>query len=85
MALSLAAGDDLGPARDAFLKGDYKKAIQLAQPFAKDQPTQAFRIIGASKCFLKDRPGAQEAYGKLDKEGQAFLKYVCSRQAVSLP
>jgi hypothetical protein len=79
------AEDALGPARDAFVKGDYRKAIALAQPHVADNPGQAWRVIGASNCFLKDAAGAREAWGKLDAEGQAFLRYVCSRNKVPIP
>ncbi len=83
--LSLGAGDALEPARDAFVKGEYKKAIQLAEAHVESEPQQAWRVIGGSYCFLKDRAGAQKAWGKLDSNGQAFLKYVCSRNGLSLP
>ena len=39
----------------------------------------------ASYCFLKDRNGAVTAYGKLDAQGKQFLKYVCSRNAITVP
>ncbi len=87
MLLMSTAGaqDALEPAREAFVKGEYKKAIALAQSHVSDAPQKAWRVIGASDCFLKDAAGAREAWDKLDAEGQAFLKYVCARNKIALP
>jgi hypothetical protein len=83
--LEAAHDDPLEAAREAFLKGEYQKAIQLAQPLTASNPYPAWKLIGAARCFLKDKPGAQEAWGKLDQEGRTFLRYVCARNAISLP
>ena len=76
---------ELETARDAFLKGEYQKAIQLAQPMVASHPYPAWRLIGACRCFLKDKPGAQEAFSQLDEQGRVFLRYVCGRNGISLP
>jgi hypothetical protein len=65
--------------------GQYATAIDLAKKGTKSQPSKAWRIIGASYCFLKDRGGAVSAFGKLDAQGKQFLKYVCSRNAITVP
>jgi pSer/pThr/pTyr-binding forkhead associated (FHA) protein len=75
----------LQDAQDAYVHGQYSTAIGLAKGAVKGQPSRAWRIIGASSCFLKDRNGAVAAYGKLDGQGRNFLKYVCSRQAITIP
>ena len=75
----------LQEAQDAYVHGQYQNAIELAKKAVKAQPGRAWRIIGASSCFLKDRGGAVNAFGKLDAQGRNFLKYVCSRQAITIP
>ena len=75
----------LQDAQDAYVNGDYVKAIAEAQRAAKTAPGKAWRIIGASKCFTKDRPGVMQAWNRLDSDGKKFLKYVCSRNAMPLP
>jgi pSer/pThr/pTyr-binding forkhead associated (FHA) protein len=75
----------LQEAQDAYVHGQYANAIDLAKKATKAQPSKAWRIIGASNCFLKDRNGAVAAYNKLDTQGRSFLKYVCSRNAITVP
>ncbi len=72
-------------AQDAYVHGQYANAIELAGKIKKQQPSKAWRIIGASNCFLKDRNGAMAAWAKLDPTGRQFLKYVCSRNAITIP
>jgi hypothetical protein len=83
--LSLAAGDGLEAAREAFLRGQFQVAIKLAEPHLNDAPDQAWKLIGGSYCFLKDQAGAQKAWANLDETGRSFLKYVCKRNGISLP
>ena len=75
----------LQEAQDAYVHGQYASAIESAKKAMKAQPAKAWRLIGASYCFLKDRGGAVSAYGKLDAQGKQFLKYVCSRNAITVP
>jgi ABC transport system ATP-binding/permease protein len=75
----------LQEAQDAYVHGQYANAIELAKGAAKAAPSKAWRIIGASNCFLKDRNGAMSAWNKLDAQGRQFLKYVCSRNAITVP
>jgi tetratricopeptide (TPR) repeat protein len=82
---ALLAEKILLDARDAYVHGQYANAIEIAKKAAKAQPTQAWRLIGASSCFLKDRGGAVQAWNKLDAQGRNFLKYVCSRNAIAVP
>ena len=67
------------------MHGQYANAIEIAKKAVKAQPNQAWRLIGASSCFLKDRNGAVQAWNKLDTQGRSFLKYVCSRNAIAVP
>jgi hypothetical protein len=85
LSLLALADDPLEPAREAFVKGEYEQAIRLAKSHANANPRMAWRVIGASHCFLKDQEAARSDYEKLDPAGQAFLKYVCSRNSVKLP
>ena len=83
--MMMAAGSALEPARAAFLKGNFQEAIRLAEPHVKDEPDQAWRLMGGSWCFLKDKAGAMKAWNNLDPKGRAFLKYACSRNGIELP
>ncbi len=83
--VNAAAEKVLQEAQDAYVHGQYGTAIELAKKAAKAQPAKAWRIIGASYCFQKDRGGAVTAFGKLDAQGKAFLKYVCNRNAITVP
>jgi hypothetical protein len=74
----------LQQAKDAYVHGHYTSAIAAARGALETQPNQANRLIGASYCFLKDRNGASSVYRKLDPQGQQFLKYVCSRNNITI-
>ncbi len=83
--VSAEAEKALQEAQDAYVHGQYAMAIDLAKKAMKSQPAKAWRLIGASYCFLKDRAGAVSAFGKLDAQGKQFLKYVCSRNTITVP
>ena len=80
-----AAEKLLQDAQDAYVHGQYANAIETAKKAAKSEPLKAWRIIGAASCFLKDRNGAMAAWNKLGPQERSFLKYVCSRNAISVP
>jgi hypothetical protein len=71
-------------AQDAYVHGQYKDAIDLSESFIDTQPGRAWRIIGASACFLRDKPTALKAFHHLDSTGHQFLGYVCSRSNITL-
>jgi len=71
-------------AQDAYVHGQYANARDLAMPLTKGLP-KAWRIVGASSCFLKDKDAATKAFNKLDSQGKQFLKYVCSRNGMMVP
>jgi pSer/pThr/pTyr-binding forkhead associated (FHA) protein len=75
----------LQDAQDAYVHGQYANAIETAKKAARSQPAKAWRIIGAASCFLKDRNGAMQAWNKLGAQERSFLKYVCSRNAITVP
>jgi hypothetical protein len=72
-------------AMDAYVHGQYREAIGLASAAVEHNPQRAWRVIGASQCFLKNRDGAMRAYRHLEAQSRAFLKYVCNRNAVTIP
>lgn len=80
-----AAEKLLQDAQDAYVHGQYANAIETARKAAKSEPLKAWRIIGAASCFLKDRNGAMAAWNKLGPQERSFLKYVCSRNAITVP
>lgn len=80
-----AAEKLLQDAQDAYVHGQYANAIETAKRAARAQPARAWRIIGAASCFLKDRGGAMQAWNKLGPQERSFLKYVCSRNAITVP
>ena len=73
--------DPLEAAQDVYVHGHYAEAIKLSKPAISTQPAKAWRLIGASQCFLKNRAGAAEAYSHLDEQGRQFLKYVCNARS----
>jgi pSer/pThr/pTyr-binding forkhead associated (FHA) protein len=80
-----AAEKLLQDAQDAYVHGQYANAIETAKKASKSEPLKAWRIIGAASCFLKDRTGAMQAWNKLGPQERSFLKYVCSRNAITVP
>ncbi len=69
-------------AQEAYIHGRYREAIALGRA---DSDVRAWRIIGASSCYLKDLKGARQAWTRLDAQGRQFLKYVCARNGVTVP
>jgi hypothetical protein len=70
-------------ARAAYVQGHYSETIRIARS-ALDHPQQAWRMIGASSCFLKDRDQATEAWNNLDRPGRAFLEWVCLKNMIMI-
>jgi hypothetical protein len=80
--LNVAVDDLYRRAQDAYVHGEYQLARRLSRT---DGSEKAWRIYGASSCFLRDATGAREAWSHLDTPGRQFLRYVCSRNLVLLP
>jgi RNA polymerase sigma factor (sigma-70 family) len=72
-------------AQQAYVHGQYADAIEEARKHVDEAPGTAWRIIGASSCFLQDAHGAGQAWSQLDPTGKQFIEYVCSRNQVSIP
>ena len=75
-------------AQDDYVHGKYESAItkaRKANASAGGSNGKAWRIIGASSCFLKDKNGAVAAWNKLSTMDRQFLKYVCQRNTITIP
>ena len=75
----------LREAQNAYLNGDFGKAIELARPVKSSSAsaaTRAWRIIGAAACNLKDLKLVGDAYRHLDPNARQFIIYVCQRGGV---
>jgi hypothetical protein len=75
-------GNDYEHAQDAYVHGRYREAIAYA---ARSSDQRSLRIIGAASCFLHDAKSARNVVSHLDPQGRQFLKYVCSRNGITLP
>lgn len=75
----------LQEAQDFYVHGQYQQAIDTAKKAMKAQPIKAWRTIGASSCFLKDKAMAVQAWNKIDTNGRNLLRYVCSRNEIQVP
>jgi outer membrane murein-binding lipoprotein Lpp len=71
-------------AQDAYVHGEYDKAKTIARKLITSSPSKAWRIIGASECFLKNLDGARDAYQHVGQQERQFLAYVCSRNNLKL-
>ena len=69
-----------------YVHGNYASAIEKARRATKagGDNNKAWRVIGASSCFLKDRAGAVAAWNRLSTMDRNFLKYVCQRNDIKL-
>jgi hypothetical protein len=74
----------LEQAQKAYVAGRYAEAITLAREGRAAQPSRAWRIIGASSCFLKDAAGAGAAWRELDEQSRKFVEYVCANNRVTI-
>ncbi len=76
----------LKQAQNAYVAGNHRRAIQLAQQVLKLVPKQieAIKILGSSACFQKNQKQAQWAFDRLKPTDRALLKKVCIRNQVIL-
>jgi hypothetical protein len=78
-----AASDPLAAAQDAYIHGDYARAVELAQAQVAAQPARAWRVIGSSRCFLHDKAGAADALKSApDDPSRDLIRRVCERVGV---
>ncbi len=71
-------------ARDAWLRQQCGSAIELARKALKAKPgeTDAYQIIAACSCSLKDVEGATRAYAKLDERNRNLVHSLCAKNGV---
>lgn len=71
----------LSAAQQAYVSGDYQKAIDLARPLTEDAASgkRAWRIVGASACQRKDAALAGAALKAVDATSKQFIRYVCQK------
>jgi hypothetical protein len=74
----------LAAARAAFVARKYSRAIELSKPLAEGSPNEAWRVLGASACMLKDKREVNKALAHLDAEGQSLVRYSCTRHRVAV-
>lgn len=86
-----AATDDdveelVNTAQELYVQGQYEIAAAVVEPATRVAATadRAWRILGATHCFLHDEENAARARAKLDAKGQAFVRYVCERNGIKL-
>ncbi len=74
----------LHDAQEAYVNGDYPKALDLARPFRSGAAaTRAWRIIGGAACQIKDLHLINDAYKHLDATNRQFVMYVCHRSGIT--
>ncbi|HTA20437.1 MAG TPA: FHA domain-containing protein [Polyangia bacterium] len=71
-------------ARDAWLRQQCGSAIELSRKALKAKPgeTDAYQIIAACSCSLKDVEGATRAYAKLDERNRNLVHSLCAKNGV---
>ncbi|MBK6846212.1 MAG: DnaJ domain-containing protein [Proteobacteria bacterium] len=76
----------LDRAWSAYRKGFYSEAATQAAQVLRLAPEdpQAWSIVGASACYLKQDKQAQSAYAMLDTQRRQLLRRVCDRMGVNL-
>jgi pSer/pThr/pTyr-binding forkhead associated (FHA) protein len=71
-------------AREAWMRGQYGSAIDYARKALRAKPgmTDAYQIIAASSCSLKDAEGATRAYAKLDDKSRNLVHSLCQKNGI---
>lgn len=86
-----ASSDDdveelVNTAQELYVQGQYEIAAAVVEPATRVAETadRAWRILGATNCFMHDGKNAARALAKLDSKGQAFVRYVCEKNDIKL-
>ena len=72
-------------AQRAYDSGDYAKAIEYALKVSNRAPSDAWRIVGESRCAVFDAEGAMEGFKYLTENDAAALKQACTRLSEDFP
>ena len=71
---------------EEYVHGNYNAASDKAKKAsAAGGGSKAWRVYGASACYLKNRDDAVKAWNKLGNVDRQFLKYVCDRNQIKIP
>ncbi|MFH1129868.1 MAG: FHA domain-containing protein [Pseudomonadota bacterium] len=81
------AKDFVAQARKAYMVGQYEQAISFAKNALELLPraSEAYTIMGASSCYLKNASNARKAYRRLKSNDRQLLKQLCFRFGITLP
>jgi hypothetical protein len=73
-------------AREAWVKQQCGAAVDLSRRALRAHPgmNDAYQIIGACSCSLKDSDGAARAYSKLDDKSRNLVRTLCQRNGIAL-
>jgi len=73
-------------AREAWVRQQCGSALDLSKRVLRARPgmTDAYQIIAACSCSLKDSDGAARAYSKLDDKSRSLVRTLCQRNGVAL-
>ncbi len=76
----------LQDAQQAWLRGQYTMAIDNSKRALKIRPglTQAYQIIAACSCALRDADAATRAYQRLDDKLKPLVKMFCQKHNITL-
>jgi pSer/pThr/pTyr-binding forkhead associated (FHA) protein len=76
----------LQDAQQAWLRGQYTVAIDNSKRALKIRPglTQAYQIIAACSCALRDEEAAARAYQRLDDKLKPLVKTFCKQHNITL-
>jgi pSer/pThr/pTyr-binding forkhead associated (FHA) protein len=76
----------LADAQAAWLRGQYTVAIDSSRRALRIRPglTQAYQIIAACSCSLRDAAGATKAYERLDDKMKPMVKTWCQKSGITL-
>jgi pSer/pThr/pTyr-binding forkhead associated (FHA) protein len=73
-------------AREAWLKQQCGSALELSRRVLKAKPgySDAYQIIAACSCSLKDADGASRAYAKVDEKSRSLVRKFCEHNGVTV-
>jgi len=73
-------------ARDAWLRQQCGSAIDLSRRAIRARPgmVDAYQVIAACSCSLKDADGATRAYAKLDEKSRTLVRNLCQRNGIAV-
>jgi hypothetical protein len=76
--------DELYPkAMQQYVQGNYSVARELARRAVEKGNAKAWRLVGASSCFMRDGATAREALEHAAQWDRQFTKYVCGRNCIN--